>query len=584
MIKKTIRNIYEYWLDWKFSTKLTSAILVVTLCSMVALLIVNFMVNTREQKEQMGTQWITLGDQILLRASDKVNEEVKLMKMLAKTPSLIAAINGVNRARATWTPEMIASKDQAWVDQDPSLDATIQAIAENAVSMYLIDFRKNNPEEVEVFITDNKGLNMAMTDPTSDFLQADEEWWKAAFTGGSDAIYFGSVEYDESAKTYAMNIGIPILDPESNQPIGVLRGTLDVSVLIDTLDTVQIGKTGNIVLLDSNGTVLYSRTPDHFMKPAPDSILALFRTEQNGWKQTTDLDGHRAVVTYHSMDKDRGESLGWRVLVTETTAETNQGVIRSLLISLLTGILVTAVGILLSRLVILESIVAPLTMLTKKAHELSTGNVTSQASDSATAKLDQRKDEIGEINRAFNRLMDYFQGAASASTAIANKDLTVSVTANSEQDVLGIAFKKMIYGLQSVIGQVAESARAVSAAAAQLATASDQSGRATNQIAATIQQVTLGTTQQSEDVKQNLKFHRTNGPDDRWRSPGRTGASQSHWESLRGCDLHGFCHRTGNRECAVQYWRGCESSRSRSRGRQNCAGDDGQHANHPAKG
>ena len=190
---------------------------------------------------------------------------------------------------------MIASKDQAWVDQDPSIKSTIQAIAENAVSIYLIDFRKNNPEEVEVFVTDNKGLNIAMTDPTSDFLQADEDWWKSAFAGGKGSIYFGPVEYDESSKTYAMNIGVPVLDPETNQAIGVLRGTLDVSVLIDTLGTMKVGKTGNIVLLDSNGIVLYSRTPDHFMKPAPDAILALFQSERSGWKQTTDIDGQQAL-------------------------------------------------------------------------------------------------------------------------------------------------------------------------------------------------------------------------------------------------------------------------------------------------
>jgi Methyl-accepting chemotaxis protein len=95
--------------------------------------------------------------------------------------------------------------------------------------------------------------------------------------------------------------------------------------------------------------------------------------------------------------------------------------------------------------------------------------------------------------------MIYFQGAASASTAIANNDLTITVTPNSENDVLGIAFRKMICGLQSVIGQVAESAEALSTAASQLAVTSDQSGCATSQIASTIQQVALGITQQSQD-------------------------------------------------------------------------------------
>jgi len=58
----------------------------------------------------------------------------------------------------------------------------------------------------------------------------------------------------------------------------------------------------------------------------------------------------------------------------------------------------------------------------------------------------------------------------------------------------------MIAGLQSVLGQVAKSASAVNIAAAQLASASNQSGEATNQIATTIQQVARGTADQTEGV------------------------------------------------------------------------------------
>jgi|GEM_PF-1103018 Methyl-accepting chemotaxis protein len=499
-MKKRIKNIYYYWLDWKFGAKLTSTLLNVTLWSMVALLIVNYMINARQEAKYTGSQWMTLGDQILMRASEKVTEEVKILETLAKTPSLIAAVQESNADRANWTPEMIASQDKAWMDQDPSLEKTIQEIAMNPISDYLIDFRQNNPEEVEVFVTDGNGLNLAMTDQTSDFLQADEGWWKSAFATENNSAYLGPVEYDESSKIYAMNIGVPIRDPETNKAIGVLRGTLDISVMINTLGNIKIGKTGNVVLIDSGGIVLYSHTPEHFMKPAPDSILALFRSEESSWKQTTDMNGDPAIVAYSSLEGDLGKSLGWHVLVTQTVAETNQGALQSLLISLLAGILVAGVGILLSRFVISDSIVTPLTMLTKKAHELSTGNVISEMGDSVNDRLQLRKDEIGDINRAFDRLMIYFQGAASASTAIANNDLTITITPNSENDVLGIAFEKMICGLQSVIGQVAESAEAVSVAASQLATASDQSGRATSQITTTIQQVALGTTQQSEDV------------------------------------------------------------------------------------
>jgi methyl-accepting chemotaxis protein len=147
-----------------------------------------------------------------------------------------------------------------------------------------------------------------------------------------------------------------------------------------------------------------------------------------------------------------------------------------------------------------RSIAAPLTILTKTAQELSLGNILHEGSDGAGKRLHLRKDEIGAISRAFDQLMNYFDGAANASAAIANKDLTITVTPNSDRDELGIAFSKMLGGLQHVIGEVSENARAVASAASQLAAASAQSGQAANQIALTIQQVALGTSQQSHEV------------------------------------------------------------------------------------
>src|SRR5690242_8301118 len=109
MKKKSINTIYDYWLDWKFSAKLISTLLNVTLCSIAALLVANYIIDARDNAQQIGPQWITVGDQILLRASEKVSGEVQLMETLAKTPSLVAAVKKANIDRANWTPEMIRS-------------------------------------------------------------------------------------------------------------------------------------------------------------------------------------------------------------------------------------------------------------------------------------------------------------------------------------------------------------------------------------------------------------------------------------------------------------------------------------------
>ena len=174
---------------------------------------------------------------------------------------------------------------------------------------------------------------------------------------------------------------------------------------------------------------------------------------------------------------------------------TNQATTLMLVFSIIGVLVAIALG-----LVISTSIATPLGIVAKMAQDLSLGNTLRDMSDAEKDKVRQRKDEVGTIGKAFDQLINYMQEMGVAATSIASNDLTVTVTPKSQKDELGNAFATMIAGLRSVIGQVTESAQTVSVAASQLASASDQSGKATNQIATTIQQVASGTTQQSEEV------------------------------------------------------------------------------------
>ncbi len=151
-------------------------------------------------------------------------------------------------------------------------------------------------------------------------------------------------------------------------------------------------------------------------------------------------------------------------------------------------------------IIISSSIANPLGMLTKMAKALAVGDMVRETSDAEKDKVRLRKDEIGDIGKAFDNLIDYMQNMGVAATAIADNDLTTTVTPKSAKDELGNSFAKMIVGLRDAVGLVLESANAVSAASSQLASASEQSGDATRQIATTIQQVAQGITQQTTGV------------------------------------------------------------------------------------
>ena len=198
---------------------------------------------------------------------------VKSLEALALSPSIIEAVEAANQMyigrSQTEIDAEIAKLDQAWSDEDASVDELVADIAGNDVSSHLLDFMATFPEEIEVFVTDIQGLNVGMTDRTGDYLQADEGWWQAAYNGGEGATFLSSVEYDESSMAWGMDVGVPVRSADGTI-VGVLRGTIDVTVVFDYLSQIAFGQTGHAALLDSDGTILYSHNSDQLMTAAPD--------------------------------------------------------------------------------------------------------------------------------------------------------------------------------------------------------------------------------------------------------------------------------------------------------------------------
>ncbi len=192
------------------------------------------------------------------------------------------------------------------------------------------------------------------------------------------------------------------------------------------------------------------------------------------------------------------EDSGW-VATTATKEKSAQVVSSALTITMVAVGLAILLGLLLG-IFISRSITGPLGIAVNAARALSVGDMARDLSEKEKDKARLRKDEIGDIGKALDQLINYMQGMGAAATSIANNDLSVSITPKSEKDELGNAFARMIVGLRKVIGQVSDSANSVASAASQLAKASEQSGEATNQIAITIQQVAKGTAEQTEGV------------------------------------------------------------------------------------
>lgn len=118
-----------------------------------------------------------------------------------------------------------------------------------------------SPHFGEVFITDRNGFNVALTNPTSDFVQSDEGWWRQAWNTGLDV---GDVEFDDSAGIWAIEISARIDDPVTNTRLGVMKTVLGVS-LIQEVATAGADEiiSGNVTVATGEGLLLAETATNH---------------------------------------------------------------------------------------------------------------------------------------------------------------------------------------------------------------------------------------------------------------------------------------------------------------------------------
>ncbi len=156
-----------------------------------------------------------IGDRITTLA------ENELSQWLTES-SLIEAIRSQNEKHADLSQSDIDTLDQQWrAEVDASDHPLITDVLGRAVSSYLRDKQQQTDGLVaEVFIMDNRGLNVAQSDVTSDYWQGDEAKFQESFGAGSGTIHIGEIEFDESTSAYQVQISLTISDPDNGSPIG----------------------------------------------------------------------------------------------------------------------------------------------------------------------------------------------------------------------------------------------------------------------------------------------------------------------------------------------------------------------------
>jgi hypothetical protein len=162
-------------------------------------------------------------------AAKKMSQEIALLEALAGRPEVVSAVEAANRTNSLLNQDEFKQLDKNWRVLKET-DSFIARMLNNDCSMALMQFQEANPQFKEIFITDAIGLNVAMTEKTTDYYQADEAWWTEAYNSGKGRVYHGKLEYDRSAETWGIPVYVPIYSPQA-VVVGIIKAFLSAEEL-----------------------------------------------------------------------------------------------------------------------------------------------------------------------------------------------------------------------------------------------------------------------------------------------------------------------------------------------------------------
>lgn len=148
-------------------------------------------------------------------------------------PNVIKAIKQQNAKHKKLSKAKINTLDKQWrAETSAASRPLIDKVLANELSRFLKRIKKDQHGIVtEVFIMDNKGLNVGQSDVTSDFWQGDEAKWKKTYLVGPDAMLVDEVELDESTQTFQSQLSMSITD-QRGRVIGAITVGIDVEAIV----------------------------------------------------------------------------------------------------------------------------------------------------------------------------------------------------------------------------------------------------------------------------------------------------------------------------------------------------------------
>jgi len=366
-------------------------------------------ISKKALQKSIGENSVSLATDVLDKIDSGIYRRIEELQTFSIDMEIVEAAEESNSRfeRLNDIQSYIKEKDSEWTSAPKeTITAFMWELMGNKVSQEMRNLAGNFEDRYgykvfsEIFLTNKYGANVAMTGRTSDYYQADEQWWQAA---KEDGLYVSDVEYDQSSKVYSLTIGTSVNDEKGNF-LGVMKTVLNIEDAFYTIrqsKKLLVYKTANLKLYDKEGKVIFDESgqtafPDKF------PCMNLFDdiANKSGYMLTRKgPDKNEQLFVYVNSRGYRDyKGLGW-VLTAEYQAKEIFAPVATLRNAVLCVTAVMVIGAVLIGIFISRSISRPITKLKDGADDISSGTLNTKIEISSA-------DEVGQLAQSFNRMAE----------------------------------------------------------------------------------------------------------------------------------------------------------------------------------
>jgi len=377
----------------KIKFKLILSFILITLIFAIGT-IVAAEVFRNENQHHIKQESLIYSEHAIDEIYEKISFRVEEQKLLANSLSLTDYIISSNKDFEL-NPELyknIAQIDQDWKDGKET--TFIQQILGNSLShelqniVNLYDDEYGRTVFADFYVTNQYGVIIAASLRTSDYLQADEDWYQKA-TNGHQIIWIEDPEFDTSTSTFSIGIVQNLFDGKGNF-IGIFKGTMNLQDIQDTITkTKELSQYDSALplLIDRNGLLIFTSTEFPVTYTTQDLELSDFGEDLsyrvsvnmalNGETGTlfSTINGKETFTVFISpLEKIHDYNLGWFIVIDFDADEILEPVNKLRVFLILIGLSVISVSIIFG-IIFSRRISQPISELTNVVHKITDGKL-----------------------------------------------------------------------------------------------------------------------------------------------------------------------------------------------------------------